>query len=112
MTTRPDWNRGENPETIEKGENPEKGKSRAPVGAADRIRYLAERELQAITEGRRGRPSLYYTAKDVADIFEISPKTVYKNQADFHARPVCGSVRFPKAIIHLIVERDLNVAFE
>lgn len=109
---RPDWNVGEKPETAETGENPEKGKSRTPIGAAERIRYLTEREQVEIRSGRRGRPSMYYKAKDVAEIFEIAPKTVYKNQADFHARTICGSVRFPKAIIHRMVERDLNVTVE
>ena len=118
-TARPDWKLGENPEKDEKHESGEKHeketgtrKLRAPIGALDQIRYLTERENLALASGKRGRPSMYYTAQDVADIFEISDKTVYRNQADFHARTICGCIRFPKAIIHTIVERDLNVALQ
>lgn len=81
------------------------------LGSLHVIKALTEREQMEIETGKRGRPSLYYTAKDVAEIFEISEKTVYKHQQEYHARRRGGCVRFPKSIIHRMVEEDSIGAF-
>jgi len=45
---------------------------------------------------RIGRPSLFYDAKEVAEIFHISPKTVYKKPDEFGGEWIAGCLRFAK----------------
>jgi hypothetical protein len=62
------------------------------------------------TESRRpGRPSDYYTAKDVKAIFAIGLSTVYRKPDEFGGRWVAGTLRFPKAIVDSMRRKDAEV---
>lgn len=61
---------------------------------------------------RRGRPSDYYTAQEVADIFHIGKSTVYRKPDEFGGRWIVGCLRFPKAIVDAMTRKDAHVPVE
>jgi hypothetical protein len=62
--------------------------------------------MEPVEKRKRGRPSDYYTAKEVAGIFNLGLATVYKKPEEFHGRWICGTLRFPKPIIDGMRKKD------
>lgn len=54
---------------------------------------------------KTGRPSLFYDAKEVADIFSVSPKTVYKKADEYGGEWITGCLRFAKNRVNAMAER-------
>lgn len=57
------------------------------------------------TEIKPGRPSLFYDAKEVAALFHISPKTLYRKANEFGGEWIAGRLRFAKNRINAMAER-------
>jgi hypothetical protein len=62
--------------------------------------------MEQVEKRKRGRPSDYYTAREVADIFNLGLSTVYKKPEEFHGRQIAGTFRFPRPIIDAMRKRD------
>ena len=57
-----------------------------------------------------GPRSLFYTAQEVAEIFTVSPKTIYKKADEFGGEWVAGCLRFAKNRINMLAkEKGANV---
>jgi hypothetical protein len=55
---------------------------------------------------RTGRPSDYYTAKEVKDMFHVSLATVYRKAEEFGGRWIAGCLRFPRVIVDNLRRKD------
>jgi hypothetical protein len=62
--------------------------------------------MDTMDKPKRGRPSDYYTAREVAEIFHMGRSTIYKKPDEFHGRFIAGALRFPKPIIDSMRKRD------
>lgn len=58
-----------------------------------------------------GPRSLFYTAQEVAQLFHVSPKTIYKKADEFGGEWVAGCLRFAKNRINMMArERGADVS--
>lgn len=55
---------------------------------------------------RAGRPSDYYTATEIRDMFHVSLATVYRKAEEFGGRKIAGCLRFPRIIVDSMRRKD------
>ncbi len=53
-----------------------------------------------------GRPSDYYKAREVAQIFGVGLATVYRKSDEFGGRWIAGCLRFPRNIVDGMRRKD------
>jgi len=72
-----------------------------PSPGPDRVPQFGGKMTTEIKPGRH----LFYRAKRVAKIFDVSPKTIYRKADEFGGEWVAGRLRFPKNRIDAMAER-------